>query len=151
MLGMRETALFREDMEALRVLPPRQFIGAVEAIPEIAELVGKLLASGAAYRVDDSEYPDVYLRRVATGQFGYESQLRPRRRWSGCPGARRRPGPARQAGPAGRAALADGAPGEPAWESDLGRGPSGLARGVRRDRAEPARHRRSTSRAAART
>ncbi len=31
-LGMRETALFREDMEALRVLPPRHYIGAVEAI-----------------------------------------------------------------------------------------------------------------------
>ncbi len=59
-LGMRETALFREDMEALRVLPPRDYIGAVEAIREIAELVGKLLAAGAAYRVDDPEYPDVY-------------------------------------------------------------------------------------------
>ena len=30
-LGMRETALFREDMEALRVLPPRHFVGAVES------------------------------------------------------------------------------------------------------------------------
>src|SRR5689334_12213569 len=39
-LGMRETALFREDMEALRVLPPRQYIGAVEAIPEIVEAIG---------------------------------------------------------------------------------------------------------------
>ena len=30
-LGMRETALFREDMAALRVLPPRDYIGAVES------------------------------------------------------------------------------------------------------------------------
>src|SRR5207244_2811989 len=47
-LGMRETALFREDMEALRILPPRDYIGAVEAMPEIVEAVAKLLADGAA-------------------------------------------------------------------------------------------------------
>ena len=72
-LGMRETALFREDMAALRVLPPRHYIGAVEAMGEIAELVGKLLAQGAAYRVDDPEYPDVYFDAAFTGRFGYES------------------------------------------------------------------------------
>src|SRR6478609_7345589 len=72
-LGMRETALFREDMEALRVLPPRHYVGAVEAMGEIAELVGKLLAQGAAYRVEDAEYPDVYFDAAATGRFGYES------------------------------------------------------------------------------
>ena len=70
---MRETALFREDMEALRVLPPQHYIGAVEAMGEIAELVGKLLAQGAAYRVDDPEYPDVYFDATVTGHFGYES------------------------------------------------------------------------------
>src|ERR1043165_1019056 len=65
-LGMRETALFREDMEALRVLPPRDYIGAVEAMDEITELVGKLLASGAAYRADDERFPDVYYDHTAT-------------------------------------------------------------------------------------
>src|SRR6201985_2393433 len=54
-LGMRETALFREDMESLRVLPPRDYIGAVEAIGEIVEVVGKLYACGAAYRIDDPQ------------------------------------------------------------------------------------------------
>ncbi|MEV0074760.1 MULTISPECIES: cysteine--1-D-myo-inosityl 2-amino-2-deoxy-alpha-D-glucopyranoside ligase [unclassified Amycolatopsis] len=72
-LGMRETALFREDMEALRVLPPRQFVGAVEAIPEIVEVIAKLVANGSAYRADDAEYPDVYFDHSATGRFGYES------------------------------------------------------------------------------
>ena len=72
-LGMRETALFREDMAALRVLPPRHYIGAVEAMGEIAELVGKLLAQGAAYRVDDPEHADVYFDAAFTGRFGYES------------------------------------------------------------------------------
>ena len=72
-LGMRETALFREDMTALRVLPPRQFVGAVESVPEIVEVIAKLLANGAAYRADDPEFPDVYFDHTATGKFGYES------------------------------------------------------------------------------
>src|SRR3954463_2279410 len=72
-LGMRETALFREDMVALRVLAPRHYIGAVEAMPEITELVGKLMAAGAAYRVDDPRFPDVYFDSSVTGRFGYES------------------------------------------------------------------------------
>jgi len=72
-LAMRETALFREDMVALRVLAPRAFVGAVESIPEIVEAVAKLVAGGAAYRVDDDEYPDVYYDHTATGRFGYES------------------------------------------------------------------------------
>ncbi|MCZ4560307.1 cysteine--1-D-myo-inosityl 2-amino-2-deoxy-alpha-D-glucopyranoside ligase [Rhodococcus sp. IEGM 1401] len=72
-LGAREIELFRADMEALRVLPPRDYIGAVESVDEVVELVGKLVASGAAYVVDDAEYPDVYFRADATEQFGYES------------------------------------------------------------------------------
>src|ERR1700727_1553230 len=74
-LGDREVALFREDMSALRVLAPREYVGATEAIPEVVELVEKMLASGAAYVIDPEigEYPDVYYRADATPQFGYES------------------------------------------------------------------------------
>src|SRR2546430_90892 len=72
-LAMRETALFREDMEALRVVPPRDYIGAVEAIPEITEVVAKLLTDGVAYRVDDAAFPDVYYDHTARPTFGYES------------------------------------------------------------------------------
>ncbi|GAA1480243.1 cysteine--1-D-myo-inosityl 2-amino-2-deoxy-alpha-D-glucopyranoside ligase [Gordonia sinesedis] len=72
-LGARETQLFRDDMTALRVLPPRDYIGAVESVAEAVEVIDKLLASGAAYIVDDPEYPDVYFRADATDQFGYES------------------------------------------------------------------------------
>ena len=72
-LADRETELFREDMAALRVLPPHDYVAATEAIAEVIELVEKMLASGAAYVVDDAEYPDVYYRADATGQFGYES------------------------------------------------------------------------------
>ena len=72
-LGARETDLFRDDMTALRVLPPQDYVAATEAIPEVVELVEKLLASGAAYAIDDPRYPDVYYRADATAQFGYES------------------------------------------------------------------------------
>jgi L-cysteine:1D-myo-inositol 2-amino-2-deoxy-alpha-D-glucopyranoside ligase len=124
-LGMRETALFREDMEALRVLAPRDYIGAVEAVPEIAELVGKLLATGAAYRIDDPEYPDVYFDSAATGHFGYEStydeetMVRLSRERGGDPD---RPG---KRNPVDALLWRTERPGEPAWDSDLGRGRPG--------------------------
>ncbi|TCP50858.1 L-cysteine:1D-myo-inositol 2-amino-2-deoxy-alpha-D-glucopyranoside ligase [Tamaricihabitans halophyticus] len=124
-LGLRETALFREDMEALRVLPPREFVGAVESIPEIVAVVDKLLASGAAYRADDPEYPDVYFDHRASGHFGYQSNydLATMRRLF----AERGGDPERQ----GKRHELDALlwrcqrPGEPFWESDLGPGRPG--------------------------
>jgi L-cysteine:1D-myo-inositol 2-amino-2-deoxy-alpha-D-glucopyranoside ligase len=62
----RETQLFREDMTALRVLPPTHYVGAVEAMEEIAAYVLALLDSGAAYRVED----DVYFSVAAAAHFG---------------------------------------------------------------------------------
>src|SRR5690606_4847434 len=73
-LGMRETALFREDMESLRVIPPDHYVGAVESIPQIAEAVATLLADGAAYRLEDGT-GDVYFDLAAAPRFGYESNL----------------------------------------------------------------------------
>ena len=52
---------------------PHDYVAATEAIAEVIEVVEKLLAAGAAYVVDDAEYPDVYFRADATAQFGYES------------------------------------------------------------------------------
>ncbi|MFZ0229341.1 MAG: cysteine--1-D-myo-inosityl 2-amino-2-deoxy-alpha-D-glucopyranoside ligase [Mycobacterium sp.] len=72
-LAAREVALYRDDMTALRVLPPREYVAATEAIAEVVELVEKMLAAGAAYVVEDPEFPDVYFRADATTQFGYES------------------------------------------------------------------------------
>ncbi|GAA2705418.1 cysteine--1-D-myo-inosityl 2-amino-2-deoxy-alpha-D-glucopyranoside ligase [Micromonospora olivasterospora] len=73
-LAMRETALFREDMEALRIIPPEHYVGAVESIPDIAEKVLVLLKDGAAYRLDDGS-GDVYFDISAAPAFGYESNL----------------------------------------------------------------------------
>ncbi len=65
-LATREIDLFRDDMTALRVLPPRDYIGAVEAVPEITVAIEALLDSGAAYRVGD----DIYFDCSVTGRFG---------------------------------------------------------------------------------
>ncbi|HYN95881.1 MAG TPA: cysteine--1-D-myo-inosityl 2-amino-2-deoxy-alpha-D-glucopyranoside ligase [Pilimelia sp.] len=73
-LAMRETALFREDMESLRILPPQHYVGAVESIPQIAGQVVGLLSDGAAYRLDDGS-GDVYFDIAAAPAFGYESNL----------------------------------------------------------------------------
>jgi L-cysteine:1D-myo-inositol 2-amino-2-deoxy-alpha-D-glucopyranoside ligase len=70
-LAERETGLFRQDMTALRVIPPAQYVGAVEAVPEILPLVRRLLDAGAAYLVDG----DVYFSVGAAPRFGYESGL----------------------------------------------------------------------------
>ncbi len=73
-LAMRETALFREDMEALRLLPPEHYVGAVESIPSIVTRVVQLLDRGVAYRLDD-DTGDVYFSIAAAPNFGYESHL----------------------------------------------------------------------------
>jgi L-cysteine:1D-myo-inositol 2-amino-2-deoxy-alpha-D-glucopyranoside ligase len=124
-LAMRETALFREDMEALRVLPPADFIGAVESIPEIVEAVGKLLASGAAYRAEDAEYPDIYFRHQATGRFGSESnydEATMNTFFAERGGDPDRPG---KEHPLDALLWRMARPGEPSWDSELGAGRPG--------------------------
>ncbi|MGE5827568.1 MAG: cysteine--1-D-myo-inosityl 2-amino-2-deoxy-alpha-D-glucopyranoside ligase [Micromonosporaceae bacterium] len=73
-LGMRETALFREDMEALRLLPPGHYVGAVESIPAIVDRVAELVERGDAYRIADGT-GDIYFDLAAAPRFGYESKL----------------------------------------------------------------------------
>ncbi|GAA4826246.1 cysteine--1-D-myo-inosityl 2-amino-2-deoxy-alpha-D-glucopyranoside ligase [Nocardioides caeni] len=68
-LAERETELFRKDMEALRVLPPAAYVGAVESIPLVIELIQRLEAAGAVYRVED----DLYFSVSADPAFGEES------------------------------------------------------------------------------
>ncbi|GHI84537.1 cysteine--1-D-myo-inosityl 2-amino-2-deoxy-alpha-D-glucopyranoside ligase [Streptomyces xanthophaeus] len=70
-LAERETALFREDMTALRMLPPQHYIGAVEAIPGIVPLVERLRDAGAAYELEG----DVYFSVESDPHFGGVSNL----------------------------------------------------------------------------
>jgi L-cysteine:1D-myo-inositol 2-amino-2-deoxy-alpha-D-glucopyranoside ligase len=69
-LAERETELYRQDMTALRVLPPADYVGVVESVQEIAEGVATLLADDHAYRLES----DIYARTSTGGRFGYESR-----------------------------------------------------------------------------
>jgi L-cysteine:1D-myo-inositol 2-amino-2-deoxy-alpha-D-glucopyranoside ligase len=55
-IAERETELFRTDMTALRVLPPAEYIGAVESIPLVLDMITRLLDLGAAYVLDGDVY-----------------------------------------------------------------------------------------------
>jgi L-cysteine:1D-myo-inositol 2-amino-2-deoxy-alpha-D-glucopyranoside ligase len=124
-LAMRETALFREDMVALRVLPPRDYLGAVESIPEIVEAVAKLLTDGVAYRAADEEYPDIYYSHLASGQFGEVSGYPEQQMLELF--AERGGDPDREGKrhPLDALLWRVARPGEPSWESELGPGRPG--------------------------
>jgi L-cysteine:1D-myo-inositol 2-amino-2-deoxy-alpha-D-glucopyranoside ligase len=120
-LAERETALFREDMTALGLLPPQDYVGVVEAIPTIVEEVRDLLAKGAAYEVEG----DIYFSVASDPRFGSVS---------GYDGARMAELFAERGGDPGRTGKKDPLdalvwsaqrPGEPAWDSPLGRGRPG--------------------------
>ncbi|HTZ27829.1 MAG TPA: cysteine--1-D-myo-inosityl 2-amino-2-deoxy-alpha-D-glucopyranoside ligase [Streptosporangiaceae bacterium] len=70
-LADQQIALFRGDMEALRVLPPAEYIGAVEALPVIERLSRLLADHGALYDLDG----DMYFARSADPSFGAVSGL----------------------------------------------------------------------------
>ncbi len=74
-LAVEQTQLFRDDMEALNVLPPSHFVGAVESIPLIVELVADLRDRGVVYPVADEHAGDLYLDQSQDPRFGSLSHL----------------------------------------------------------------------------
>lgn len=126
-LADREVARYRDDMTALRVLPPTHLVGAVEALPVIEAFASRLAERGALYEVAG----DTYFARSADAGFGAVSG----------------PGTvagldyrdmvalfARRGGDPDRAGKKDPLdcvvwrahrPGEPAWDSAFGRGRPG--------------------------
>ncbi|CAN7437878.1 cysteine--1-D-myo-inosityl 2-amino-2-deoxy-alpha-D-glucopyranoside ligase [Knoellia sp. LjRoot47] len=71
-LAVAEADLFREDMTALQVIPPQDYVGVVEAMPTIAALVRRTIESGAAYEVtsEDASGPDLYVDLAHVRTFG---------------------------------------------------------------------------------
>ncbi|MFP5282516.1 MAG: cysteine--1-D-myo-inosityl 2-amino-2-deoxy-alpha-D-glucopyranoside ligase, partial [Actinomycetes bacterium] len=74
-LAEEQTALFGEDMAALNVLPPTSYIGAVESMPLVLDLIGELADRGAVYAVEDHEHPDLYFAVASDARFGSLSHL----------------------------------------------------------------------------
>ncbi|MFL6137174.1 MAG: cysteine--1-D-myo-inosityl 2-amino-2-deoxy-alpha-D-glucopyranoside ligase [Frankiaceae bacterium] len=120
-LADREIALFRTDMAALRVLPPTYYVGAVEAVHGIADAVAELRDKGAAYELDG----DLYFPVAAAPRFGsvagldVDTMLRLSAERGGDPQRAGKKDPL-------DSLLWQGArPGEPSWDSPLGRGRPG--------------------------
>jgi L-cysteine:1D-myo-inositol 2-amino-2-deoxy-alpha-D-glucopyranoside ligase len=120
-LAERETHLFREDMEALGVLPPRHYIGAVESIPAVLRYIEKLRAAGSVYEVDG----DLYFRVHADERFGSIAGLDEQRMlevFGERGGDPQRPG---KEHPLDCLVWQLERPGEPSWDSPFGKGRPG--------------------------
>jgi len=120
-LAERETELFRADMAALRMVAPSSFVGAVEAMPLIIDAVEQLREQGAAYDVDG----DLYFPVTADPFFGSVSGLG---RTAMVELFRERGGDPDRTGkkdPLDCLVWQHQRPGDPAWDSTLGRGRPG--------------------------
>lgn len=120
-LARRETALFRADMAALRVLPPNHFVGAAESVDVISALVQRLKDRGATYEVDG----DLYFPVSADPRFGEVAGLDARTMLALSAergGDPQRPG---KKDPLDCLLWKAASPGEPSWGSPVGRGRPG--------------------------
>lgn len=70
-LAQSQIDLFRSDMTALHVIPPENYIGAVEAIPLVTKKIEELKSADAIYGVNE----DLYFRVHSDPDFGTRSHL----------------------------------------------------------------------------
>ncbi|HEU4543841.1 MAG TPA: cysteine--1-D-myo-inosityl 2-amino-2-deoxy-alpha-D-glucopyranoside ligase [Jiangellaceae bacterium] len=70
-LAAQQIDQFRDDMAWLHVLPPDDFVGAVESVPLIAGLIEQVRNAGATYEVEG----DLYFSVEADPRFGSISHL----------------------------------------------------------------------------
>jgi L-cysteine:1D-myo-inositol 2-amino-2-deoxy-alpha-D-glucopyranoside ligase len=120
-LADREVALYRSDMEALRILPPAHLVGAVEALPVIERLSQVLADRGALYELER----DVYFSRASDPAFGAVSHLDPLAMlelFAERGGDPARPG---KKDPLDALVWLAARPGEPSWASAFGPGRPG--------------------------
>jgi L-cysteine:1D-myo-inositol 2-amino-2-deoxy-alpha-D-glucopyranoside ligase len=120
-LADREIALFRSDMEALRVLPPDHYVGAVEALPVIERFARVLADHGALYELDG----DQYLARAADASFGTVSGLDSVTMMALFAERGGDPGRLGKKDPLDPLVWLGARPGEPSWPSGFGRGRPG--------------------------
>ncbi|WP_327104620.1 cysteine--1-D-myo-inosityl 2-amino-2-deoxy-alpha-D-glucopyranoside ligase [Nonomuraea glycinis] len=120
-LAEREIELFRTDMEALRILPPREYVGVTEVIDRVAGLITELAAKGVTYTLDGDVYFSVADAPKYGQVSGYDEQTMltlfgERGGDPDKPGKRH---------PLDWLLWRAERPGEPAWDSPLGRGRPG--------------------------
>ncbi|MEJ7628519.1 MAG: cysteine--1-D-myo-inosityl 2-amino-2-deoxy-alpha-D-glucopyranoside ligase [Nocardioidaceae bacterium] len=120
-LAERETQLFREDMAALSVIPPDHYVGAVESIPMIVELIALLRDRGAVYEVGG----DLYFSVQADPTFGQVSGLDRSAMMSVFGERGGDPARSGKRDPLDCLLWQAARAGEPSWETDLGPGRPG--------------------------
>jgi L-cysteine:1D-myo-inositol 2-amino-2-deoxy-alpha-D-glucopyranoside ligase len=120
-LAERETELFRTDMTALRVLPPDHYLGVVESLPLVVDMVERIQATGSAYPVDRDLYFSVH-SDPAFGEVSGWSREQMLAVFADRGGDPDRPG---KKDPLDCLLWQAERPGEPAWPSALGRGRPG--------------------------
>jgi L-cysteine:1D-myo-inositol 2-amino-2-deoxy-alpha-D-glucopyranoside ligase len=120
-LAASETELFREDMTALRVLPPADYIGAVESIPLVVDLVEKLRERGCVYDVEG----DLYFSVRADPRFGEVSGLDEAQMLRILPERGGDPERRGKKDPLDCLLWRAERPAEPAWDTELGKGRPG--------------------------
>ncbi|MDN5725341.1 MAG: cysteine--1-D-myo-inosityl 2-amino-2-deoxy-alpha-D-glucopyranoside ligase, partial [Propionibacteriales bacterium] len=123
-LADEQIALFHDDMVALRVLPPRDYVGAVESIELVTDMIAALDSAGAIYPMSSGE-PDLYFRQAVDEKFLSVSGLT---RDEAMPLFAERGGDPDR--PGKRDAFdsllwLQQRPGEPGWESPYGKGRPG--------------------------
>ncbi len=120
-LAGRETDLFRTDMAALRVLPPDHYVGVVESIPLVAAMVERLQRTGSVYPVDH----DLYFSVHSDPTFGRVSGWAREQMLAVFADRGGDPERAGKKDPLDCLLWQAERPGEPAWDSALGRGRPG--------------------------
>jgi cysteinyl-tRNA synthetase len=73
-LSARYEKVFLEDLDALRIVHPDVMPHATEHIPQMAELIAKLLESGHAYRTDDGS---IFFRIASFPGYGKLARIDP--------------------------------------------------------------------------
>ncbi len=120
-LAQREIVRFKDDMAALRVLPPDPLVPVTEAIPAIVDWIEECRLAGAVYKVDDDLYFDIH-SDPDFGQVSHLDEATMLQIFGERGGDPARPGKRHPLDPLLWLAAR---PGEPAWDTRIGRGRPG--------------------------
>ncbi len=120
-LAQREIVRFKDDMTALRVLPPDPFVPVTEAMSRIVDWIEECRLAGAVYKVDEDLYFDIHAD-PDFGQVSHLDQASMLQILGERGGDPARPGKRHPLDPLLWLAAR---PGEPAWDTRIGRGRPG--------------------------
>lgn len=120
-IAVEQTALFRSDMEALRVIPPNHFIGAVESIPLVIQRIHQLEQANATYSLDGDVYYDISNTHIL-GSISHLNDAQMQSIFAQRGGDPDRHG---KRHPLDALLWRKEQPNDPSWDSDFGRGRPG--------------------------